>query len=205
MEAFLEWYRAGGNGSILDVGGTSEFWSDSDLGSNLTLLNVRPPTGVSHDDISYVEGTATELPFSDRSFDVVFSNSMIEHLGDRANQRIFAREARRVGRRLWIQTPNRWFPVEPHVLTPVVHYLPARAQRRMLRNATVWGWLTRPDQATVDKLLDELCLLTADDLRKLFPGSTLIREKVLGLTKSLIAVEPPGHRQAARRSAVPAA
>jgi SAM-dependent methyltransferase len=205
MEAFLEWYRAGGHGSILDVGGTSEFWSDSDLGSNVTLLNVRPPTGESPDDLSYVEGTATDLPFSDRSFDVVFSNSMIEHLGDRTNQRLFAREALRVGRRLWIQTPNRWFPVEPHVLTPVVHYLPLGAQRRILRNATVWGLLTRPDQATVDKLLDELCLLSAADLRMLFPGCRLIRERLLGMTKSLIAVRPVVLGQATSRSAVPAA
>jgi SAM-dependent methyltransferase len=189
MSRFLDWYRDGGGGSILDVGGEAGFWAGAQLEDELTILNIRPPSG-SETGMRHVLGSATELPFDDRSFDVVFSNSMIEHLGGRSDQERFAREALRVGRRIWIQTPNRWFPVEPHVLTPLVHYLPYGVQRRILRNGTVWGWVARPDQATVDELLDELCLLSASDLRALFPGSGLIREKMLGMTKSLIAVSP---------------
>ena len=71
---------------------------------------------------------------------------MIEHLGTRDNQLKAAAEAMRVGRSLWIQTPNRWFPIEPHYLTPFVHWLPAPVRRRILRNFSVWGWVTRPSR-----------------------------------------------------------
>jgi hypothetical protein len=65
---------------------------------------------------------------------------MIEHLYTSENQAQAAREAMRVGKKLWIQTPNRWFPIEPHFLTPFVHWLPEEARKRLVRNFTVWGW-----------------------------------------------------------------
>jgi SAM-dependent methyltransferase len=186
MAAFLRWYRSQSGGSILDVGGTPEFWSGAGLNGNVTVINLEPSPERLPEEMTYVQGSATTLPFEDGSFDVLFSNSMIEHLGARANQERFAHEALRVGRSLWIQTPNRWFPIEPHLLTPFIHYLPTSAQRRLIRNFTTWGWITRPDRREIEELLDELLLLDADDLRSLFPGCTLTRERVLGLTKSLI-------------------
>jgi Methyltransferase domain len=191
MAAFVEWYRARCSGPILDVGGTPEFWTDADLHGSVTILNVLPPPESLPGNLAYVQGSATSLPFEDRSFGVVFSNSMIEHLGERTIQQRFASEALRVGRGVWIQTPARWFPIEPHFLTPLIHYLPKRAQRRLLRNFTIWGWITRPDQDYVDKLIDELALLSAGDMRFLFPGCTLLRERVLGMTKSLIVAKSP--------------
>jgi SAM-dependent methyltransferase len=191
MASFLAWYRAGSGISILDVGGTPEFWSESGLDDAITVLNLAPEPEGMPERMAYVQGSATELPFEDGSFDVVFSNSMIEHLGEWANQERFAREALRVGRGLWIQTPARWFPIEPHLLTPVVHYLPKGTQRHLLRNFTVWGWVTRPDQDEVDRLLDELALLTAAQMQALFPGCTLERERFLGLTKSLMIRKAP--------------
>jgi hypothetical protein len=89
-------------------------------------------------------GDGRQLPFRDAAFDVVFSNSVIEHVGDAASQERFAREVARVGRSYWVQTPNRWFPVEQHLLTPLVHWLPRRWQRAILRRGTVWEALTRP-------------------------------------------------------------
>ncbi|MGA9633817.1 MAG: methyltransferase domain-containing protein, partial [Solirubrobacterales bacterium] len=154
-----------------------EFWADTDLDQRVTIVNVLPPPEGLGGTQAYVQGSATSLPFEDRAFDVVFSNSMIEHLGDRTNQQRFAREALRVGRGVWIQTPARWFPIEPHLLTPFVHYLPKNAQRRLLRNLTIWGWITRPDQSEVDNLLEELSLLSARDMRLLFPGCSLLRER----------------------------
>ena len=64
--------------------------------------------------------------------------------GHAASQQRFAREVARVGRAFWIQTPNRWFPVEQHLLTPFVHWLPKRWQRRIVPRFTVWDALVRP-------------------------------------------------------------
>ena len=74
--------------------------------------------------ISYVQGDACALPFADGAFDIVFSNAVIEHVGDRVRQRLFVSEALRVGRRVFVTTPNRRFPIEVHTRLPLVHWLP---------------------------------------------------------------------------------
>jgi SAM-dependent methyltransferase len=78
----------------------------------------------------YVQGDALELPFEDDAFDIVFSNAVIEHVGGEDEQRRFIAEALRVGRRAFITTPNRWFPVEVHTRLPLVHWLPDTASHR---------------------------------------------------------------------------
>ena len=80
--------------------------------------------------IAYVQGDALALPFADGSFEVVHSNAVIEHVGARDRQEAFVREALRVGRRVFLTTPNRWFPVEVHTRLPLVHWLPDRLAGR---------------------------------------------------------------------------
>ena len=74
--------------------------------------------------VAYVQGDACALPFPDGAFDVVHSNAVIEHVGGRERQETFVREALRVGRRVFLTTPNRWFPIEVHTRLPLVHWLP---------------------------------------------------------------------------------
>ncbi|MBZ5624020.1 MAG: class I SAM-dependent methyltransferase, partial [Acidobacteriia bacterium] len=114
---------------ILDIGGTPDCWALLPAKPRLTLLN----TPRAKDDLAgaatWVAGDGRCLPFRDGTFDVVFSNSVIEHVGDARSQQSFAREVARVGRGFWVQTPNRWFPVEQHLLTPFIHWLPKAWQR----------------------------------------------------------------------------
>ena len=104
------------------------------------------------------------LPFADASFQVVYSNSVIEHLGSWENQEDFAKECRRVGVSYYVQTPNRHFFFEPHLLTPFIHWLPHRFQARLLRHFTVWGLITKPTPEYCEALLDELRLLGSREL-----------------------------------------
>lgn len=174
---------------ILDVGGCAEFWAGSDCRAQITILNVQLPAGGAMEaGLSRVVGDGRELPFRDGAFDIVFANSVIEHVGTPDDQRRFADEARRVGRRLWIQTPNRRFPVEPHLMTPGVHFLPRRVQRRIVRYATVWGWIARPTVSDISRFFDTLHALDACELAALFPDCRILREHVLGMTKSLVAI-----------------
>jgi SAM-dependent methyltransferase len=117
--------------------------------------------------IPYVRGDACALPFADGSFDVVFSNAVIEHVGDHERQRRFVAEALRVGGRVFLTTPNRWFPVEVHTKLPLVHWLPERAAGRAY------------DLAGKSWARDNH-LLGPGDLRGLFPGD--VRIVNLGLT-----------------------
>jgi hypothetical protein len=176
--------------TILDVGGTRFNWGLIDAKSRITLLNLSVPPDVDElpPNFTCVVGSATRLEFEDGSFDVGFSNSVIEHLASWERQESFAREIRRVGRSLWVQTPARRFFVEPHLITPFVHYLPKRWQRRLLRNFTVWGWLARPSQEAVDRFLAETRLLDHEEMRRLFPDCEIRRERFLGFTKSYVAV-----------------
>ena len=109
---------------VLDVGGTPETWDtvvDAAAGHAAEYAADEKRTGGR---AWWVAGDGRALPFRDGAFDVVFSNSVIEHVGDAESQSRFAREVARVGRAYWVQTPNRWFPVEQHLLTPLVHWLP---------------------------------------------------------------------------------
>lgn len=175
---------------LLDVGGYRWCWDDMALPGQITLLNLKHPAEAvaSAGRFTYVTGDGCALPFADRSFDILYSNSVIEHVGSWAGQEQFALEARRTGRRLWIQPPAREFFMEPHRLTPFVHWLPVGWQRRLIRNFTVWGWLTRPDAAAVNVFLAEVRLLRHGEMRRLFPDCMILEEKFLGMTKSYIAI-----------------
>ena len=190
MRRFREAMSPDGETRILDVGGTPFNWQLLGGDYGVTLLNLRAPEDVSELDsrFSFVEGDGTRLDYPDGAFEIVFSNSVIEHLFTHEKQQLFAAELRRVGRKLWVQTPARWFPLEPHFLTPLVHYLPLRWQRRLVRNFTVLGWFTRPSQAEVDQLLDSLRLLTYSEFQDLFPDCRIVKERFLFLTKSFVAV-----------------
>ncbi|CAN5167917.1 hypothetical protein BH23VER1_BH23VER1_25020 [soil metagenome] len=194
MREFAERFRPEAAENILDVGGYPATWREMTPGwKSLTILNLDPFT-MDGDTAralkaEAVVGDACALPYADRSFDIVFSNSVIEHVGTWENQKKFAAEAARVGHRLSVQTPAREFFIEPHYIAPFVHWLPRRLRRRILRNFTVWGWMTRPDGGRIEAILDEIRLLTYDEMQDLFPDCEIIRERFLGVfTKSYTAI-----------------
>jgi SAM-dependent methyltransferase len=191
MARFLRELAISDETRILDVGGTPETWLHLDVHPQVTLLNTPRTREELTAATSWVAGDGRALPFRDSAFDVVFSNSVIEHVGDDASQQRFAREIQRVGRAFWVQTPNRWFPIEQHLLTPLIHWLPKPLQRLLVPRFTVWRALVRPTPDRRDfylrHYLDEVRLLSPADLRRLFPTARLIRERFCGCTKSLIA------------------
>ena len=175
---------------ILDIGGTALNWRYLEARPQVLMLNKNAPSqdrSTIPDHIELMEGDATDLPFADGEFDIAFSNSVIEHLHTRENQQRFAAEAGRVAKRVWIQTPAREFFLEPHLITPFVHWLPDGVKRRIYRNGTVWGLVNRPSRAEVDGLVDELQLLGRADMEALFPDCELVVERWLGMPKSYIA------------------
>jgi SAM-dependent methyltransferase len=121
--------------------------------------------------IRYVQGDACALPFADGEFDIVFSNAVIEHVGGRERQRAFVSEALRVGRRIFVTTPNRRFPIEVHTRLPLVHWLPDRLSHPIYR-------------AAGKKLGTELDLLSRRTFASLFPG----RVRIVNLGLTLVAI-----------------
>ena len=135
-----------------------------------------------------MRGDGRQLDYRPSAFDIVFSNSVAEHLGTWADQQRFAAEIRRVGKAYWVQTPNRWFPFDPHLLALFVHYLPKAIQQHLLRYGTIWGLVIRPTRAQVAGFLAEVRLLTEREMRALFPDAQILVERFCGLNKSFIAV-----------------
>jgi SAM-dependent methyltransferase len=200
MRRFANAFPAMGSQRVLDVGGVAETWLDAKVRpADVVLLNM-PRADAGRESVAagfaYVDGDACRLPFADRSFDIVFSNSVIEHVGTPESQMRFADEVRRTGAGYWVQTPNRWFPIETHLLTPLVHFLPRAPRAFILRRFTVWEWIHRPDEESrryyVEHFIRDIHLLSARDMRRLFPDAEILRERAFFFTKSLIAWRPSG-------------
>jgi hypothetical protein len=177
--------------TILDVGGYPGTWENTEIDSKITILNVHPidlTDFKTKHRFETVVGDGCHLDYADRAFDIVFSNSVIEHVGTPDRQGTFADEVRRVGKALWIQTPACSFFIEPHLLAPFIHFFPRSKQKRLVRYFSVWGLLTKPTPQQVEDFLGEIRLLSKHEMNELFPDCEIIHERVVGLTKSFIAV-----------------
>jgi hypothetical protein len=178
---------------ILDIGGTQRFWEDmgftnqSDV--HITLLNLEPQQ-IDHENLSSLVGDATDLVgIKDREFDLVFSNSVIEHVGDLDRQRRMAQEVQRVGQRYFVQTPNYLFPIEPHFVFVGFQWLPVWMRTLLVRNFSL-GWMPRASDATeARQLVDSVRLLRRKEFKALFPTATIYEERILGMTKSFVAYQ----------------
>jgi hypothetical protein len=178
---------------ILDVGGTNSFWEQRGWADRdevqITLLNLFPQDK-RHSNIMPVTGDAKDLSqFGTGSFDIVFSNSVIEHLFTLENQRQMAIEIRRVAKAFWVQTPNFWFPFEPHFHVLGWHWMPLDVRVALLRRWK-FGWLGPcHNAAQARELVTEVRLMTSRELRTIFPGAQLIAERFGAFVKSWIAID----------------
>lgn len=149
----------------------------------ITALGVQEPREFPkrYPEVKVVQYAGGRFPFPDQSFDVVWSNAVIEHVGDRTRQLEFVREIARVGRRAFITTPNRHFPVEVHTLTPFLHWLPDPVFHAYLRLIGK-GWAAG----------DYMRLLSGGDLRGLLSEAgwnyQLRRNRLCGLTLDFVAL-----------------
>ena len=186
LALFLEELRPTSDTTVLDIGadelgfgdgpgcGTLNFFEELyPWPERITALGLHDGAGfrARYPGIRYVQGDALALPFEDGAFDVVFSNAVLEHVGGREEQRRFVSEALRVGRCVFVTTPNRGFPLELHTRLPLVHWLPDRSAQRVYR-ASGYGWA------------EDIRLLSRRELASLFPG----RVRVLSLGLTLVAI-----------------
>jgi 2-polyprenyl-3-methyl-5-hydroxy-6-metoxy-1,4-benzoquinol methylase len=174
---------------VLDLGGKPTFWTDAavlDRSLEVTCLNLRaePTTHqVGRATIEVVVGDATTPPVDPGAYDLVFSNSVIEHVGGPDAIRAFA-EVTRSGAHYFLQTPNRFFLVEPHFVLPFHYLLPRR-----LKAAIVMWWDRGPRRrsyADALRRVDEIHLLTRRELELLFPEATIVLDRKWGQTKSFM-------------------
>jgi hypothetical protein len=178
---------------VIDLGGTADAWMHTPLRpAHVTVLNISEP-GVSTEDwLVTLTGDACEAPRVVESlglsdYDFVYSNAVLEHVGGHANRVRFADAVQRLAPRHWIQTPYRYFPLEPHWLFPGMQFLPVAARARI---AAKWPLAHSPagsiEQARSAVLWTEL--IGISEVREYFPESQLYYERAAGLVKSIMAV-----------------
>lgn len=169
---------------VLDLGGQPHIWNFVATPLQITILNLPgialfPPSKTIHA-FDFVEGDACAVSYSDMSFDMVFSNSVIEHVGGAEKQEAFANEARRLAARYWVQTPSIWFPVEAHTGVPFWFWMPEGLRARFIRD-----WEKKLPDWT--EMVKGTTVLSKRLMRDYFPDASIITERKFGFPKSYIA------------------
>jgi SAM-dependent methyltransferase len=182
FERFMAVLQPGAHDTVLDIGVTSDTGNRESNYFEEMYPYKSQITCVGPEDASHLETVYpgvrfrqivpnARLPFDDHAFDIAFSNAVLEHAGDADRQRLFVAEACRVARRVFITTPNRWFPIEPHTRLPLVHYLPKRLFRRVLSGTRYSFWASE----------DNLNLFTSTEFRACFDRSYPVRVEYTGI------------------------
>ena len=173
--------------TLLDIGGKINFWENRGLAGNndykITIINIEKEKS-QYSNIKTKTGDATDLSqFDDKSFDIVHSNSVIEHLYNFNNQSKMASEIVRVGKKHIVQTPNKYFFIEPHYLLPFFNIVPEKIKYLILTK-TKLSRLKKWDKNFAKQYIKEIRLLSEKEMKTLFPKSKIYFEKFLGMNKS---------------------
>jgi hypothetical protein len=174
---------------VLDIGGRPDYWQHVPVQPReVVLLNLESPSPPAESWLVTAHGDACELPdeIAKEAFDLVFSNSTIEHVGGHYRRQQFAASVRSFGCSYWIQTPNRYFPIEPHFMLPALQFLPISARVWVAKRSpavAIYG----KHMGDIDAVL-EIELIGKTEMKSYFPESTIVSEKFLGLPKSVVAV-----------------
>jgi hypothetical protein len=191
---FLQCMRPRQHSVILDIGGMPNWWIQNNyqgkvLLGNISIGNMHDPAYCSYrnlpPNIGYVQLDGRHIPFRDKSFDIVFSNSVIEHVGEWKDQKELADEVARVGISYWIQTPYRHFPIEPHFNFIFFQYFPLSI-RLVIAKYWPFSWAKRYGHDPKERVRS-IRLLTIRELRALFPTGRVYRERAFGFTKSIVS------------------
>ncbi|MBL4828049.1 MAG: methyltransferase domain-containing protein [Spongiibacteraceae bacterium] len=194
-------HRREGCINIIDIGGRENYWDIipdtlfSSLNIKVTLVNnddelkAGKSMRVSNSVISQLKGDGRDLAhLKDNSFDLVHSNSVIEHVGEWDSMKAMAKEINRLALNHFVQTPNFWFPFEPHFLTPMFHWLPEPIRISLLMRMRLGHIQKRSTLDAATKAVQSIHLLDKKMMSALFPESSISEEKFFLLSKSILAI-----------------
>ncbi len=158
---------------------------------NITIVNlpgiVKPND---HGLFKFVEADGCDLSrFDDKSFHIAHSNSVVEHVGDCERMVQFAKELSRVSQNYFVQTPNYWFPIEPHCMMPFFHWLPKPIRVWLVLHFQLGHWAKAGSIDQAVRTVKSARLLNKKMFQDLFKGAKVLTERLLWLPKSFIAVK----------------
>lgn len=188
FELFVKALKPTSQTRILDLGcGKGTFleqmypYKQKITGLDISDYNIRKFKR-KHPTIKIRKGNAKNLQFKDKSFDIVFSNAVIEHVGNLSEQIKYANEVKRVGKKYFITTPNKWFPFEPHYRLPLFQFVPKSIQKFLTNHFSIGNYKKGE--------WEDINLLSTTHLKKLFPEASIIKQRVTFLSETLIVIGP---------------
>ncbi len=190
-------HAAKGSVRIVDIGGTDSYWNVMPEGLfdrfdvNVTVVNL-PSIKVpdNSERFTFIQGDGCDLSkFRSKSFDIAHSNSVIEHVGDWANMIAFSRELQRVSEKYFVQTPNYWFPIEPHCMTPFFHWLPKPVRVWLVMSFQLGHWRKAVSIDDAVRITESARLINKKMLAALFSGCVIYTERFWLLPKSYMAIK----------------
>ena len=192
-----EAYGEHGHVNIIDTGGTEKYWnivSQNFLHENnvtITIVNL-PGTKMpkDYDSFKFIESNGCDLSdFADNSFHFAHSNSVVEHVGDWNQMVLFAKEINRIAKAYYVQTPNYWFPIEPHCMTLFFHWFPKPIRIWLIFNFTLGHWRKAETVDEAVRKIESARLLNKKMFLELFEGADVTTEKFFFLPKSFVAIK----------------
>lgn len=186
-----------GSVNLIDIGGTYQYWKivpDSFLEKNRVSITIANLPGTE----SYQASGAFQFApvdgrdlsrFDDNQFHIAHSNSVVEHVGDWESMVKFSNELKRVARKYFVQTPNYWFPIEPHCMTPLFHWLPKPLRVELVRKFNLGHWKKSSSVIDAVSVVESARLLDKTMFAALFDDADVLGERFLFLTKSWVAIK----------------
>jgi hypothetical protein len=172
---------------VLDLGGTPRFWRAAPVKpAHVTIVNLIPEVS----DEPWIDSRPGDIfnLSAGEQFELVVSNSVIEHLGGHEQRRRFAEIVEAHAPRHWVQTPNYYFPVEPHWLFPGMQFLPTSGRVAVAKHWKL-GHIRARSLAEAKREVAEVELLTRKMLAGYFPSSEIWDERLAGMAKSITAIK----------------
>jgi len=185
-----------GKVNIIDIGGTKPYWNILPEGLieekkiHITIINLpgeNQPENSEH--FTIVDGDACDLSrFEDKSFHISHSNSVLEHVGDWQKMKAYSNELKRVSERYYIQTPNYWFPVEPHCMTPLFHWLPTPIRISLVMKFNLGHWKKANTVDSAVETVESARLVNKKMFRELYDDAEVVTERLFFFAKSFTGI-----------------
>ena len=173
---------------VLDIGATPDCERlDSNCFLPWILSDGHSLSAVSPEDISELKDKypaiiiLNNLDVPDNSYDWVFSSAVLEHVGNTEKQIEFIKECARVGKGIFLTTPNRCHWLEFHTKLPFIHWLPKKLHRAILKALGMEFWSRE----------ENLNLMTKRDLSMM--ASTMLRDEFQFEIKTVWALGMPSN------------
>jgi len=178
--------------TVIDMGGTDIFWQAigydflKEQNVRITLVNLDDYKTENQDIFKCIKGDACALNFQNNEFDLSFSNSVIEHVGDYSKMIDFAKEMKRVAKIFYCQSPNYWFPIEPHFFFPFFQFLPDPVKILLIKNFSIGHFPKAKNEIDAINIMQDAKFLTKSMVLAFFEEGYIKKEKFMFLTKSLM-------------------